>query len=425
MVGAVAPTQLDDGGLGMSSTTTWELPRVDPEGSPESSRRVIASSLQAVRHHLGMEVAFVGRFDQGRRIFEFVDTGDSFCPIDPGQGDPQEGTYCDLVANGRIPELIPDTSEVPEVADLPVTRELPVGSHISVPLRSASGETFGTFCCFSRQADPSLRRRDLDILKVVGEVVGEHLHFLLGRREAHDEALSRVSDVLDAGGPAMALQPIVDLRHDRVSGFEALARFPREVGWTPDRWFAEAQAIGLGPELEVSAVKAALRLLPRLPEGTTLAVNVSAHTLGSSDDVVRVMTTHEPSRLVLEITEHERLVLDDSTRARLATLRSSGVRVAVDDAGSGYAGLEHILQVAPDVLKLDRALVQGIADDPARQAMCDAMVRFTARTGAVLVAEGIETEEDLQTVRYLGVRHAQGYFLGRPEVWPEPDGGEV
>ena len=403
----------------MASTSTWDLPRVHPGASPESSRRVICSSLQAVRHHLGMEVAFVGRFDHGRRIFEFVDAGDSFCPIHQGDSDPREGSYCDLVASGRIPELIPDTSEVPEVVDLPVTREVPVGSHISVPLRSASGETFGTFCCFSRQADPTLRQRDLDVLKVVGEVVAEHLHFLLGHREAHDEALSRVTAVLDTGGPAMALQPIVDLRSDRVSGFEALARFPREIGWTPDRWFAEAQAVGLGPELEVSAVGAALRLLPRLPEATSLAVNVSAHTLAASDDVARIMARHEPSRLILEITEHERLVLDDTTRERLARLRSSGVRVAVDDAGSGYAGLEHILQVSPDVLKLDRVLVQGIAEDPARQAMCDAMVRFTARTGATLVAEGVEADTDLETLRYLGVRHAQGYLLGRPEVWPE------
>lgn len=404
----------------MVSISTEHLPRTHPGGSAESSRRVISSSLQAVRQHLGMEVAFVGRFDQGRRIFEFVDSGDTFCPISPGDSDPREGTYCDLVADGRIPELIPDTTGIPEVADLPVTTQLPIGSHISVPLSSPAGETFGTFCCFSSQADPTLRERDLAVLKVVGEVVGEHLHFLLGHREEHEESLARVTGVLDAGGPTMALQPIVDLRKDRTSGYEALARFPRDVGWTPDRWFAEAHAVGLGPELEVSAVGAALRLLPRLPEGTSLAVNISAHVLAASDDVVRLMTRHEPTRLVLEITEHDRLVLDKTTIEKLARVRSCGVRVAVDDAGSGYAGLEHILQVAPDVLKLDRALVQGIDGDPARQAMCDAMVRFAARTGAMLVAEGVETETELETLRYLGIRYAQGYLLGRPEVW-EPD----
>ncbi|MFP5253487.1 MAG: EAL domain-containing protein [Actinomycetes bacterium] len=379
--------------------------------------QVITSSLKAVRTHLGMDVAFVGRFEDGRRIYEFVDAGELRCPVQQGHSDPLEGTYCDLVASGRIPELIPDTAEVVEVADIPVTRELPVGSHISVPLRTATGDTFGTFCCFSREPDPSLSQRDLDVLKVVGEVVGEHLHSLLGHREAHDEARARVTEVLDRGGPAMALQPIVNLRGDRVSGYEALARFPGDIGWTPDRWFAEARAVDLGPELEVSALAAALRLLPRLPHGASLAVNVSAHALATSEDVVTLMSRHQPSRLILEVTEHERLVLDSITSDRLGRLRASGVRVAVDDAGSGYAGLEHILQVSPDVLKLDRSLVAGIDEDPARQAMCDAMVRFSARTGAMLVAEGVETKVQLKVLRQLGVRFAQGYLLGRPEIW--------
>lgn len=409
--------------MASTSTPTWDRPRPHQGTSPEASQQVIRSSLKAVRNHLGMEVAFVGRFDRGRRVFEFVDSGDSFCPVQPGDSDPREGTYCDLVASGRIPELIPDTGRVPEVQGMPVTHELPVGAHLSVPLRSANGQVFGTFCCFSREPDPSLRQRDLDILTVLGEVVGEHLYYLLGRRAEHDEALGRVSDVLDAGGPAMALQPIVDLREDRVAGYEALARFPQQVGWPPDRWFAEAEVIGLGPELEVSAVRAALRLLPRLPAGTSLAVNVSARTLAVSQDVVRIMTSNQPTRMVLEITEHQRLSLDERTRERLARLRESGVRVAVDDAGSGYAGLEHILQLSPEVLKLDRVLVQGVATDPARQAMCDAMVRFTARTGATLIAEGVETEADLEALRELGVTHAQGYLLGRPEVWPEATSG--
>jgi EAL domain-containing protein (putative c-di-GMP-specific phosphodiesterase class I) len=215
----------------------------------------------------------------------------------------------------------------------------------------------------------------------------------------------------------MALQPVVDLRRDRVDGYEALARFGGDTGWTPDRWFAEAAAVGLGPQLEAAAVASALRLLPRLPESANLGVNVSAAALSASDEIVQMLSSTSPQRMILELTEHERLTLDDGVSGRLAQLREAGVRIAADDAGSGYAGLEHILQLDPDVLKLDRVLVQGIAEDPARQAMCDAMVRFTARTGAALVAEGVETEADLDVLRYLGVRAAQGYLLGRPTVW--------
>lgn len=392
-------------------------PSVRPGNTPESSRQVIASSLNAVRNHLGMDVAFVGRFERGRRIFEFVDDAGSFCPVAPGGSDPEEDTYCHLVASGRIPELIPDTADVPEVQTVPATNVLPVGSHLSVPLRGVDGVPFGTFCCFSRRPRPDLAHEDLNALRVVGDIVAAHLHFLLGHREASDETYERITAVLDSGGPTMALQPVFDLRRDEVDGYEALARFGGGLDWTPDRWFAEAAMIGLGPQLEAAAVAAALRLLPRLPEGTSLGVNVSAAALAHSDTIVEMLTSTSPRRLVLELTEHERLVLGDGVSERLAKLREAGVRIAADDAGSGYAGLEHILQLDPDVLKLDRALVQGIADDPARQAMCDAMVRFVARTGAALVAEGVETQTDLDVLKYLGVHAAQGYLLGRPTVW--------
>lgn len=378
---------------------------------------MIASSLRAVRDHLGMEVAFVGRFDDGRRVFEFVDAVDTFCPIREGDSDPRDGSYCDLVVTGRIPELIPDTSQVPEVAGMAVTHQLPVGSHISVPLRGADGEPFGTFCCFSREPDPNLRARDLEVLRVLGDVVAEHLHFLLGRREAHDEAFAQISQILASGGPSIALQPIFDLREHRVAGYEALSRFPVAIDWPADRWFELAHEVGLGVDLEVAAVRAALRLLPQLPADVDLAVNVSAYALTASDEVVDLIAAAEPRRTILEVTEHDRLVVDDAVTTRLASLRRLGVRVAADDAGSGYAGLEHVLELGPEVLKLDRALVQGVGSDAARQAMVDAMARFASRTGATLVAEGVETEQDLETLRFLGVKHAQGYLLGRPEVW--------
>jgi EAL domain-containing protein (putative c-di-GMP-specific phosphodiesterase class I) len=398
-------------------TTTREdatTTRVRPGNTPETSRQVIAASLHAVRNHLGMDVAFVGRFEHGRRIFEFVDDTGSFCPVAPGGSDPVEDTYCHLVASGRIPELIPDTSAVAAVQDVAATHDLPVGSHLSVPLRAHDGATFGTFCCFSRRPRPDLRHGDLNALRVVGDIVAAHLHYLLGHREASEETYQRVTAVLESGGPTMALQPVFDLRRDRVDGYEALARFGDDVDWTPDQWFAEAATIGLGPQLEAAAVASALRMLPRLPDDTSLGVNVSAGALTASDEIVQMLTGSSPRRLVLELTEHERLSVGDGLSDRLAQLRDAGVRIAADDAGSGYAGLEHILQLDPDVLKLDRTLVQGIADDPARQAMCDAMVRFVARTGAALVAEGVETQAQHDYLASAGCDIAQGYLHGRP-----------
>jgi len=103
---------------------------------------------------------------------------------------------------------------------------------------------------------------------------------------------------------------------------------------------------------------------------------------------------------------------------RLAVWRARGFRVAVDDAGSGFASLQHILQLHPDVIKLDSGLIRDIDADPAKRALATAMVTFADELGADLVAEGVETVEEFETVRGLGITKVQGYLLGRPQAPP-------
>ena len=400
----------------MSLTAVWAADVLRPAGDAAASRDVVTKSLAAVRAHLGMEVAFVGRFDAGRRHFAFVDSDVSFGPIQAGDSDEIEATYCARVVDGRIPEMIPDVPALREHADLPLT-PFPVGAHLSVPLRRLDGTAFGTLCCFSRTPDERLRERDLNVLRLVADVIEPHVRFLVSHEEAASLASSRILGVLAAGGPEIALQPIVDLRTDRVAGFEALARFPDDVSWTPDRWFAEAHVVRHGVGLEMAAVAAALRTIDRLPEDASLSVNVSAEALCASGAIPAIIADGPAERLVVELTEHQRVSWSDVLDARLATLRAAGARIAVDDAGSGYAGLEHILHLRPEVLKLDRVLVQGVAHHAGRRAMVEAMVQFTSRTDAQLVAEGVETEADLDVLRRLGVDLAQGFLLGRPTVW--------
>lgn len=401
----------------MSLTAVWAAHVLEPVGDAMSSRNVVKQSLAAVRAHLGMEVAFVGRFGAGRRHFAYVDSDVSFSPIQVGESDELEDSYCARVVDGRIPPLIRDAQLIRQLAALPATRQLPVGAHLSVPLRAIDGTAFGTLCCFSRTPDEELRERDLSVLRMVADVIEPHVRYLISHEEETTVASSRVISVLAGGGPDIALQPIVDLSSDRVAGFEALARFPAEVDWTPDRWFAEAHSVRQGVELEASAVAAALRQVERLPEDTTLSVNVSAEALCAGGAITSLLAEGPGHRLVVELTEHQRIAASDVLTARLEAIRATGARIAVDDAGSGYAGLEHILHLRPEVLKLDRVLVQGVAHHTGRRAMCEAMVQFTRRTGSSLVAEGVETEADLETLRGLGVDLAQGFLLGRPTVW--------
>lgn len=394
------------------------------DGSPESSRSAIQESLAALRALLRMEVAFVSRFGQGRRWFEFVDADETFRPFDVGDSEPLELTYCARVVDGRLPGLVRDARTVPEVAHLPVTSELPVGAHLSVPIEGPDGTLLGTLCCFSRRPDQALRDRDLELLTVFAGLISRHLGFLMAADRRSRNVVETIASVISHGGPAIALQPIVDLSTRRISGYEALSRFPRGVDdWTPDRWFREADGVGLGPELEQSAVGAAIAHLGWLPPDLSLSVNVSARALCSSESLLRLLIGAGTPRLVVELTEHAQVEDYDEVVRTLDRLRRTGIRVAVDDAGSGYAGLEHIIRLQPEVLKLDRALVEGVASHPGRQALCGALLGFTQRVGSSLVAEGVETRRDLDALACLGVPFAQGYYLGRPQIPQQPSVG--
>jgi EAL domain-containing protein (putative c-di-GMP-specific phosphodiesterase class I) len=125
-------------------------------------------------------------------------------------------------------------------------------------------------------------------------------------------------------------------------------------------------------------------------------------------------------RLILELTEHTAIEDYAKLVAALRVLRRAGTRIAIDDTGSGYSSLGHILKLAPDFIKLDRDLVSGIDVDPVRRALAASLVSFAAETGAQIIAEGVETEDELHVLRRLGVRNAQGYHLGRPAPLEAP-----
>jgi EAL domain-containing protein (putative c-di-GMP-specific phosphodiesterase class I) len=229
----------------------------------------------------------------------------------------------------------------------------------------------------------------------------------------------RVEQVLCGPAPAMLFQPIVDVRSGAVIGMEALARFAAEPRRSPDRWFAEAAEVGLGIELEVTAVRTALAELDNLPSGAYLSVNASPAT-ATSGLLRDVLSEVSGERVVLEVTEHAHVEDYEALGWALDVLRARGTRLAVDDAGAGYAGLQHILRLAPDIIKLDISLTRGLDGDPGKRALASSLVTFAAEIGAVIAAEGVETGDELDTLRELGIANAQGYYLARPGPLPLP-----
>jgi EAL domain-containing protein (putative c-di-GMP-specific phosphodiesterase class I) len=239
-----------------------------------------------------------------------------------------------------------------------------------------------------------------------------------------DEQRAEILSVLeDPEAITMVFQPILDLRTGRVAGYEALSRFNRTPRRTPDRWFAQARMVGLGAALEAKALAQALAVEGR-PEHARLTLNLSLSTLGSAE--IAAVLPERLDGLVIEITEHELASGDPAVGGAIETFRRRGAAVAVDDTGAGYAGLTHVMRLAPDVIKLDRALTTGIDTDPVKAALVSSFVRYARDIDATVCAEGIETAAELARLAALDVAYGQGYHIARPgPPWAAPAGEAV
>jgi EAL domain-containing protein (putative c-di-GMP-specific phosphodiesterase class I) len=227
-------------------------------------------------------------------------------------------------------------------------------------------------------------------------------------------ALQRV--IRDPGRLTLHAQPIVELTSARIVGFEMLSRFDGPWAAAPDIWFAAAERWDFNATLQGRVVSAGIAARALLPPDTFLTVNVDPHLLGRPEIADVLTGTADLSRLVLELTEHTQLVDDGEAAAVLDHVRAAGGLVAMDDAGSGYAGLSTLLSLRPNIVKLDRELITGIDQDPVKRALVEMFGELAGRMDAWVLAEGIETLGELDTVIGLGVPLGQGYVLARPSA---------
>ncbi len=249
---------------------------------------------------------------------------------------------------------------------------------------------------------------------------GRTVRYVRGAVRPESEQRNEIAALLERGTQAIDIvfQPLVELATGRAGGYEALTRIDVEPRRGPDEWFAQAHRVGLGNELEALAIRAALEV-PDRPSGTFLALNVSPRALLSK--VVQDTLPSGLTGIVIELTEHEVFGDEDELSNALVNLRARGALIALDDAGAGYAGLQQMIQIAPDILKLDRTLVHGAHADDSRQALLEALIGFASSTGAAICAEGVEDLDDLRALVALDVTYAQGYGLARPGPSPGPD----
>ncbi len=232
----------------------------------------------------------------------------------------------------------------------------------------------------------------------------------------------RIRAAFGAGSLTTVFQPIVSLGDRSPVGAEALSRISALPRQAPDKWFASATSAGLLVEADCAALKVAVATSVALPPQLFASCNATPE-LVLSGGLQECLEGCDISRLVIEITERAP-INDYSVFARaLAPLRKAGARIAIDDTGSGFASLRHILRLEPDMIKLDKDLCQGINADPARIALASGLATFAFGIGAPIIAEGIETQAELDVLTALGVQMGQGYLLGRPQAlsaaWPD------
>jgi len=227
--------------------------------------------------------------------------------------------------------------------------------------------------------------------------------------------VERIRRFIAGSGLTIVFQPILDLRTREVVGLEALARFDALMHRRTEDWFAEAHDLGLGVELETAAIRAAIKampVVPGLPTHPYLSVNAS-HRAAMSFELAGLLGA-DASRIVVEITEHERVEDYALLLEALDRLRETGVRVAIDDAGAGFASLRHALQLAPDIIKVDTSITRGIDRDRGKRALASALISFADEMEMAIIAEGIETRAELATLMELGVPFGQGFYLAKP-----------
>ncbi len=386
----------------------------DVGNKPENLRWKKRRILKALREMFDMDAAFISRFIDTDRVFEEVDMAPGDLPfrLQPGTGSDLTTSYCYRIALGITPELIAEAGIEPTVADIAETFALPVGGHISVPIRLSTGAIYGMLCAFSRQPKPDLTERDLAVFTLCAELLARDIEAMAVEQVLNPEDANQLQRALEKKDFRFFVQPIVSMSENRALGYELLTRFPERLGLTEDI-FRRAKYLDMMSSVEEVIARGANEVLECLPDGVFLSINFSVSSIEDLD-FASIFRPQYRNRVVIEITEHEKVPNYESFGASVDALRALGFRIAIDDVGAGYSSLRHVLVLHPDYIKLDRSLVRGIDKDSERSTLVSALRAFARLQRAKVIAEGIETDGELAEIKRLGIDKGQGYRLGQP-----------
>lgn len=370
----------------------------------------VGALLRTAKDSLNLSMAFLTRLDGTTQHLEVVESSIPFLMRD-GITQKQETSLCQAILDGELPQVIPDLRAEPVAMTLPAARMPRIRSYVSVPVILSDGTLYGTFCAAGLTPEKKLSDRDLGLMEVLANAASLMIEPEIQEQKRQRALVERFAPLINAGGPTVVLQPIVELASGRRVGAEALSRFPAEWGLPPDVCFEQAHDAGVGDELELLALSGANDHLAGV--SGYVSMNVSPATLMTSQ-CRDLLASFELDRVLLELSEHDQVADYDDLAVALKPLQEQGMKLAIDDVGSGFSSLRHVVLTDPDVIKIDRDVVTGVTNEPTRQTLVKALVEFGHGCGAQVVAEGIETEQDADLLTRLGVDLGQGWHFGRP-----------
>jgi EAL domain-containing protein (putative c-di-GMP-specific phosphodiesterase class I) len=370
----------------------------------------VAALLLTAKKSLHLSVAFLTRMDGTTQHLEVVESSVPFL-FKEGVTQRQDTTLCQAIVDKKLPAVMPNLKDFPFAMTLPASRMPRIRSYVSVPVVLSDGTTYGTFCAAGLTSDKALTKRDQSLMDVLAQAAAVILEPGVRERTRRTEILDRLGPLMALGGPLVVLQPIVELATGVRIGAEALSRFPPAWGKAPDVCFGEAHSVELGDELELQALASAAEHLDLVPG--YIAMNISPATL-LTPAAAELLDRLPLDRVLLELSEHDQVEDYDALMAVLTPLRARGMRLAIDDVGAGFSSLRHIVLTAPDVIKLDRSMIDGVSADPVLTTLVRSLVSFGHDCSSQVVAEGVETAADAAALLTLGVDYGQGWHFGRP-----------
>ncbi|QPG05497.1 EAL domain-containing protein [Salinimonas marina] len=396
-------------------------------GAEQSSSTVdLSMLLEAIRQFLNMDVAFTSRFAQGQRKVELVSANDevSFSrPLTSGLTVPLEQSYCFSIVSGELTNIIADTAGNEITCSMSLTHEMEIGAFIGVPITLQNGDTYGTLCCYDQAPNPTLNHRDVELLHIIASYAGQVLGRNLATQQHKDELRSTVREVIDNNRIEVVFQPIYGKQSNSYEYYEVLARFNTQPYRPPNEWLEDADFVGLGLEVESAIIKQVVTRLQLAGDqdlDLKASINVSPRMV-ESGLLPGLLTEVSSDQVRIELTEHVGVTNYETFRSYLKPLVQRGFKICIDDVGAGFASLKHILEIEPDVIKLDLSLASNIHLDPKRQALVTGLLAFARSFNCEVVAEGVETAQEFQALKALGVTFFQGWFFSRPVKFEQLD----